>query len=339
MLLASFVASIAVTCLFDECKSCKPDDLCGVHQEAEQKALKELRGKLQSKDVAQREKALAEVAALTKAHENAPSRGVADTLAIALDDESFGIRAKAANFLVDGQHPDAAVKALTKALDDVREEFSKIGRRAQERGGGEHSILSGDGKLYVDAVVGGLAKLPDDRSVEALCNLLKQLPADAPSEAVLPVARALEQLGAREGIQTIVQRMVTGEGTNGGGGGGGARNGGGGAGGGGGGGSGGGKGGGGAGGGGRGRGGPGDRNGDGFKDRGADEGQKKELHQTMTEAASSRKIAGDAPKYDSQVAQAWKQWLEKHAGAFPAKLGHVGSTPLPKNASENAPKK
>jgi hypothetical protein len=328
-LLACGIALVLEAAAFgSDCSQCKPDDLCAEHQESEKKALDELRGKIRSKDAAERSATLKAVAALTKKHENAPSRAVADTLAIALDDDSFSIRAEAAELLAEGQHPDAAVKALTKAIDDLRAEYAKLGRN-RERGSGDATLSGKGGARYTDAVIEGLAKLPDDRSVDALADVLKQLGPDAPDQFVVPLSKALLQLKSRPAVDAVVDRLVSAEGSRSHSrAGGGAGKAGGGAGGGG---AGGGAGGGGAGGGGKPGGGggrrPGDRDGDGFRDRGADEAQRRAIHDGLAALAAEKKL-DDAPPFDDQVAQRWKDWYEKHVASFPAKLGHVGSVPL-----------
>jgi hypothetical protein len=338
---------------FGDCPQCKPDDLCAPHQESDQKALEVWRGKIRAKDVEQRLAAVREIAALAKQHENAPSRGAAESIALALADDDYGVRAAAAERLADGQHPDAAVKALTKALDDVREEFARVGKD-RERGNSGVTLFGKNGKRYVDAVVGGLANLPDDRSVDALADVLKQLGPDAPNELVKPIADALLQLRSRPALEAVIDRLVSAEGSRshsrggsgggnkgGGGGGGGGSGGGSGAGGGGagggaggGGGSGGGGKGGGFGGGGRPN---GDRDGDGSRDFAGDEGQRRAIHDGLAAIARDKKI-DVVPDYDGQVAQRWKDWFDKHAAAFPAKLGKLGSVPL-KTSQEPAAKR
>src|SRR6185436_14848789 len=84
----------------DDCPKCKPDNLCAPHSEEEQKGLAERRGKLKSKDLGERLATLEGIAALTKPHENAPSRAVAEALAIGLADDDYEVRAKAAEALV-----------------------------------------------------------------------------------------------------------------------------------------------------------------------------------------------------------------------------------------------
>ncbi len=317
-----FALALVAPARLGDCSECKPDDLCGPHRQSEKKGLDEWRGTIRAKDLEQRLSAVRGVAALTKQHANAPSRAVADTLAIALLDDDFRVREAAAEQLADGQHPDAAVKALVRALDDVRAEFAKLGRD-RERGSAGASILAKNGKGYADAVIDGLARLPDDRSVDALAGVLKQLGPDAPTELANPLTKALLQLKSRDAIEAVVNRLVSAEGSRGharGGGAGGGKSGGGPG------------GGGGSGGGSGGRGGgdkprPGDRDGDGFRDHAGDEGQRREIHDGLAGLAREKKLDG-TPNYDDQVAQKWRDWFEKHVAAFPAKLGRVGSTPL-----------
>jgi hypothetical protein len=312
-----------------DCSSCKPDTLCSPHTQAEVKVLEQTRAKLHAKEMKERHDALQQIADLALAHQNAPGRAAADAIAIGLKDDSFEIRAFAAQLLAKGQHPDAAVKALTGALEDIRSEVARLGKGDGARGGGAVSIMSDGGKLYVAAVADGLAALPDDRGVDGLGDLLRQLEPAAPSDIVTPIVKALATLESRDAIRAIVQRFVTAEGTkskspgnkNGGGGGG---AGGGGA---------------GGGGGGGGKGGFGGRNnngnGNGYRDHGADEAQRKALHDALRGAATEKKLS-DTPDYSDKVAQAWKDWFEKHETSFPQKLGKLGGAPV---AAKDAEKK
>jgi hypothetical protein len=333
-LLLAFVFALPVA-PFSDCPTCKPDALCATHSQADAKLLDQERPKLHSKEAKERHDALQKIADLALAHDNAPGRAAADALAIGLKDDAFETRTFAAQLLAKGQHPDAAVKALTGALDDIRSEVAKLGKGDGARGGGAASITSEAGKAYVAAVAGGLAALPDDRGVDALGDLLRQLEPAAPDEIVTPIVRALAQLQSRDAIRAIVQRFVSAEGTkqsspnnksgSGGGAGGGAGGGGGGAGGGGGG---GGKG---------GLGGGGGRNnngnGNGYRDHGASEEQRHALHDALRSAALEKKL-GDTPDYSDKVAQNWKNWFEKHETSFAAKLGKVGAAPLTANAAD-----
>jgi hypothetical protein len=328
-LLLSFVFALPAH-LVSDCPACKPDALCAPHRDAESKLLEQARPKLHGKDVAQKRDALTQIAALSKEHENAPGRAAADALAFGLKDDAFEIRAFAAQLLAKGQHPDAAVKALSAAVDDIRSEVAKLGKGDGARGGGATSITSDSGRNYVEAVAQGLAALPDDRGVDALGDLLRQLDPAAPDAVVTPVVRALGELKSRDAIRAIVQRFVNAEGTrqanpnnknNGGGGAGGG-------------GAGGAGGGGGVGGGGRGGFGGGGRgggnnngNGNGYRDHGASEEQRKALHEALHGAALDKRL-NDAPDYSDKVAQAWKNWFEKHESSFPAKLGKLGGAPV-----------
>jgi hypothetical protein len=303
-----------------DCPQCKPDDLCASHQESERKAIEEARGRIRSKDVAKRIAALRSIAELTKLHENAPARAAVETLAIGLKDDDFDVRALAAELIGDGQHPDASVKALADALDDVRTAFARLGRD-RDRGAGGNEIGGKGARKYVEAVTAGLGRLPDDRSVDALADVLRQLGPDAPDALVVPVVHALVQLRSRAAVEAVIDRFVSAEGSRGQARAGGARGGGGS--------GGGGAGGGGAGGGGGGGGRPrrGDRDGDGFRDRGAGEEQKRALHDGLASLAREKGL-DDAPAYEERVAQRWKDWFDRHAGSFPARLGRVGSIPV-----------
>ncbi len=301
---------------FGDCAGCKPDDLCATHQEGDAKALAEARGKIRSKDLAERLAAIDAAAALTKPHQNAPSRAVAETLAIALADQDYTVRGKALEKLLDGQHADATVKAVVDALDDLRAEFAKVGRN-NDRSAGAGSIMTRDGLAYVSALLDGIGGLSDDRCVNAVTDILKQLGPDAPNEFAQPLSRALIRLGSRSAVDAVIDRLVAAEGTRSK-----ARSGGGASGG-----SGGGSGGGGGKGGGGGNRQNGDRDGDGRRDQAADEGQRRMIHEGLAQLAKEKELDG-VPAFDDQVAQNWRDWFDKRAGKFAAKLGRLGPEPV-----------
>jgi hypothetical protein len=98
-----------------------------------------------------------------------------------------------------------ALEALVDALDGIRAEVSRYGRR--ERGNKQNNEEL-DGLIeFTDVVTSGLAALPDDRSVHALASFLGRVPNETHRAIVLHAAQALVVLQAREGIEAIIARM------------------------------------------------------------------------------------------------------------------------------------
>ena len=95
---------------------------------------------------------------------------------------------------------------------------------------------------------------------------------------------------------------------------------------------------GGGGGGGGGRGGYGGRNnggnGAGYRPQTASEDQRRALHAALRGAALDKNLT-DTPEYSDKVAQAWKNWFEKHEVTFAAKLGKLGGAPVAATGASN----
>jgi hypothetical protein len=101
----------------DECVECTSKKLCDPHGVLERTTLREANAAWKKAAPAERVEWLARVAALTAAHDNAPSKTVVTFLARAVEDEDEGVRERAFDLLATGQHPEAALNVLTAFID------------------------------------------------------------------------------------------------------------------------------------------------------------------------------------------------------------------------------
>lgn len=200
-----------------DCAACTPTALCAVHLKEEAAAVAEQAPKLKSKDMGERRSAIAALVALDSKHPLCPSLESAKLVAAALDDEKVAVRLAAVTALERGMHPDVSVGALATALDETRKELAKIPFGKGDWGGGAPGAKE-DPKVVerrkardellglAQLIVKGLRGLPDDRSVAALAELLPTL-SRWNGELLSSTADALLDLGARDGVTAVVQRL------------------------------------------------------------------------------------------------------------------------------------
>jgi hypothetical protein len=284
LLLASWLAAPAP----ESCDTCEPKKICKEHKDADSAALKEWQPQLRSKEEAERLAALQALAQQSLSHRNAPSEPIAKALAVGLRDESVTVQSESARLLLDGQHPEIAVRSLIEEVEDVRAEFAKIGRqRGSSREDGGNSQFE-ELEAYSELLVTGLGTLPDDRSVKTLVQLFTQLGGRGRGGGMtLRVARSLAQLEAREGVKALATGLSQvkaadsrGRGRRGGGGGGGS---------------------------------PG----------GNDEGGRAEqVHEILAALARANDL-DDIPSWGEDAADDWKEWFGRNQKHFPAKLGRI----------------
>jgi len=217
-LILALVAGLAPA--VDQCVQCTDAALCQAHLSAQSAAAKALKPKLRGGAPADRVEALQGLARLSGEHSSVPSAEIAEMVASALGDESLPVRAEAAKLLAIDLHPEVAVRSLVKALDEVRGEIGKLGFGG---GGGrfgpptdedekdpkvaERRKLREETMSFARAVVDGLGKLPDDRCVESLADLLRQLTRRTGGELIEPVAQGLLNLESRPAIEALVQKI------------------------------------------------------------------------------------------------------------------------------------
>lgn len=200
----------------EECGQCTDAALCAAHQTAQTAAVKAAKPKLRGGEPVDRISAVQELARINHEHPRLPSSEVADLAEAALQDESMAVRTEAAKALADGMQPETAVRSLVAALENVRGDLAKLG------GGGRYGQPDGDAKdpkvqerrktrdeamHYAQAIVDGLGKLPDDRSVDALADFLAQLSGRSSDELTTGVANSLIALDARKGIEALIQKI------------------------------------------------------------------------------------------------------------------------------------
>jgi hypothetical protein len=113
-LLASMTSARA-----EVCAACSMADetarLCAAHEQAESAALARFAADIGGADSERAMAALEALAALTSAHDNAPSERVARALARGLESEDLGVRRTALRLLRNGQHQATARSAVMEA--------------------------------------------------------------------------------------------------------------------------------------------------------------------------------------------------------------------------------
>ena len=246
----------------------------GVDQVAE---LKECRELLRSRHLSERGQALLRLGKLLELPGEEVSPNVTRTLASALHDESFEMRREAASKIATSPHQKEAVGALVEALEEIQKDWSKRGR------GRGREPLARDALAYAEVVVKGLGQLPDDRSVKSLTTLLSRFPPGAPRGMVSVVAGSLVELGAREGIKSVIERLSQAAAAAG-----------------------------------RQAG----RGGDDQNRRRSGERGGEALHRLLAKAAEERGLEG-IPEWSDKAHAEWRHWFSKNQGRFPAKLGRI----------------
>lgn len=284
------VASLAPRLRAGDCLECKETKLCKAHDAEEDAVLASVHEALRASAKEERIAALEEVAALTEAHRNAPSKKVAQVLARAMKDEDLDVQAAAARLLAStGQHPETAVRTLVDAVEDLRGLLAGMprvgrGRDDQDPLDAEQQEMREAAVNLATQVIEGLGRLPDDRSVAVLSDLLVQLPTRGGGDRLVTiVAKALAHLEARDGIESIIQRMVQTEGRM------------------------------------------GSRAGSGNEDRrgpGRGDGITRELHDQLVVLSEGKSIS-EHPVFDEQCAGEWKEWFSANQRFFPARLGKI----------------
>ena len=202
----------------DACSSCKPTALCPDHLVQENAAVAQLAPLLKSKDPFERSRTLAKLGELDAKHPLCPTADTAKLVAGLLDDESVDVRTEAAKALGNGMHPDVAITALIGALDATKKGLAKIpfgmGDWGAAPGQKEDPKVTERRKAREElnaletTIVAGLVKLPDDRSVAALVELLPQL-TRWNGEMLATTTEGILKLGARGGVEAVVARIKT----------------------------------------------------------------------------------------------------------------------------------
>lgn len=206
------------------CPACsvegKEAHLCAPHADEEKQVLARAAKRSGSKDPDERAAALDELARLTHAHANAPSRRVAERLCSAFDDDSYAVRRHAAELLGPPQHAEAALSGLLEALRSAENERLRLEKErqklrtkqagsprpresqmAQLKSAEAENVAQGAALLlWRAAVLEQLGTLPDDRVVDAILEL-------TPRDLALGGNEALLRLGRRDGLEALVESL------------------------------------------------------------------------------------------------------------------------------------
>jgi hypothetical protein len=213
-LVLAFVGLLATAA--DDCPQCTPTTLCATHVAAQAAEIKEWKPKLRAKEAADRLEAVKKLAAVSAEHPSVPSQEAAAAIAGALADDANEVRCAAATALGEGLHPDVAVRALTDALKEVRKELAKSGGGKYGGGGGDDSKdpkaaerrkQREENTKFDLALVASLARLPDDRCVEVLSDLLLALNRRSGADLLQPVADALIKADTRPAIAAVIAKI------------------------------------------------------------------------------------------------------------------------------------
>jgi hypothetical protein len=191
--------------------------LCAEHEQEERielsEAKREFKGK--GKGESDRVRALRRVAKITKEHPNCPSRAVVKFLAKGLGDDSFKVRNKSIEFLLEGQHPDETVRVLVAELERARKVLNKlqpaIKASAKLRGKFSKKSTAAFDKIrdlpaltsYTMNLVAALGALPDRRCEDALLKSLKVSFRKAPALIQVATAGSLVQFDSMEALMAV----------------------------------------------------------------------------------------------------------------------------------------
>jgi hypothetical protein len=228
-------ALLAATLVLENCSAClvrgQEVVLCSPHAAEDRVVITREAKRVRSGDGDQSIAALEAIAALTRAHENAPSPRVVKALAAGLQHESLAVRRRAAELLGPPQHATDALRTLLAALKDLDAEVRATNEELRRAlaGFGPAKPKKGSKKDGIDlkelegvlratnesleATTRGLQALgrravlaerlgdfPDDRVVEALVLSEEISASDAGT-------RSLLLLGSRPAIEAVLSSL------------------------------------------------------------------------------------------------------------------------------------
>ncbi|MEM6569176.1 MAG: hypothetical protein AAF726_21935 [Planctomycetota bacterium] len=175
------------------------------HRKREKAELKRLKPKLNSKDPKERTNALYEVAALSREHEQEPSKEVAEVLAAALDDESLNVRSVAIDLLVNGQHTETAIKAVIGVMKGFESNmFTLVGTLMGPKGKNDVD----DAMRYLEVTMHSAGQLRDDRVASALASVLLAYPTEMRGEPVaMAASQSLLKFGTRDAVDAVIRQL------------------------------------------------------------------------------------------------------------------------------------
>lgn len=227
------VLLFVVATAFERCDACRAEgatvELCAPHAEAERASIARNGPRVLDADEERAKAALADLAALTSQHENAPSAALARTLASGIANPSWSVRGEVLRLLQAGQDESVTREVLITAgdrfaidareigkvrkavaklaeessarkSDDVREALERMSSKGEEMQRLLSVVVAFQG--YTEELVRGLER-PEDECVDALLRVAQGI-----SEADLysiPVTCALARSGRRDALQRAVE--------------------------------------------------------------------------------------------------------------------------------------
>ncbi len=204
--LLALVPALAPARAADDCGDCGARGPCRPHAEADEAAIERLRPELEAPEVERRLDALAEVAALTGEHANAPGEAVAEALAAALEDDALRVREEAVRLLVDGQHPERTVRALVDVMKDFQRNMWTLVAWLTGPDGERGTIA--EAMDYLETVGDVAGGVRDDRVAKELADLLLAYPEEMRGQPVAMAATgSLLRLGTRDAVRAVIRQL------------------------------------------------------------------------------------------------------------------------------------
>ena len=201
------VSSVVYAAVRDECADCSKSGLCKPHLEHERKELERLLPGLESEDPRDRQEALRDIAEITREHSNAPSQAVAKVLVSALEDKRIVVRETAIELLVDGQHPEIAVKAMIE-LDSFRRNMWTLAETIAGSKG--EAGTTSEVMRFLGTTMESAGELRDDRIVDALAKTLKAYPEEMRGQRIAMMAvESLLELGTQSAVKAVIKQFTS----------------------------------------------------------------------------------------------------------------------------------
>ncbi len=189
----------------DVCGECTAKELCATHGAALEAAFEEWGEALTSEDEGERIEALVALAELSHEHANAPSERAAEALAQAMDDPSLRVRQRVARLLANGQHPEIAVRALVRECERIKQGLGN-GNLVQTLA--SDSDETQVAMAYIANIPKAAGELKDDRCVEIIYKILKQLPAETRGQPIFVAScDALLELGTAKSVEAVFETL------------------------------------------------------------------------------------------------------------------------------------
>ena len=201
----------------DQCEQCDGERFvpCAEHAQLDRDGLDEAGRAWKEASGEARIEVLQRVAELSRAHDNAPSAEVAKFLTRGLEDDSLEVRRTSIELLLDGQHPDQVVEALTDALDEAEKTWKALDKRlaekSEEKGYTKGSGISReelqhwfDVRPYLEDVLTALGLVPDERTQKALLGFLERPMDSTPGAFYVAACGALIEQGSYDGMRAVI---------------------------------------------------------------------------------------------------------------------------------------